>query len=72
MIINHVAQSHDRGQMALHFVSKTVSVDGRSSEELRLHIEDILQTEGVPVRWAIVDADKNAGTCRVDAVISRC
>lgn len=62
---------HNKSKMSLHFVSKTVSVSGRSSEELRIHIENVLQSEGAPVRWAIVEADENAGTCRVDAVVSQ-
>lgn len=59
------------GKMNLHFVSKIISVDGRSSDELRRHIERAVEKEGDPVRWAIVDADQNKGTCRVDAVVSR-
>lgn len=57
--------------MTLHFISKMISVDGRSSEQLRQHIESTLKTEGEPVRWAIVEADETNGTCQVDAVISR-
>lgn len=61
----------DSNCMTLHFISKTVSVDGRSSDQLREHIEDVLEVEGDPVRWAIVEVDKDLGTCRVDAVVSR-
>lgn len=59
------------GVTTLQFVSKIISVDGRSSDDLRRHIERLIKEEGDPVRWAIVDADQNNGTCRVDAVVSR-
>lgn len=72
MAMNGVAKQYNAGRMTLHFLSKTVSLDGRSSEELRVHIENILHMEGVPVRWAVVEADENIGTCRVDAIVSRC
>lgn len=57
--------------MTLHFISKTVSVDGRPSDELAQHIEEILGGEGEPVRWAIVETNAEKQTCRVDAVVSR-
>lgn len=57
--------------MNLRFVSKTVKSEGLSSGELREHVESILRDEGDPVRWAIVEAKKKEGTCRVDAVVSQ-
>lgn len=71
MAMNGVAKQYNTGRMTLHFVSKTVSLNGRSSEELRIHIGNILRMEGVPVRWAIVEANENVGTCRVDAIVSK-
>lgn len=57
--------------MTLHFVSMEVLVEGRNSEQLRSHIEWCLSREGAPVRWAVVESDETAGTCRIDAVVSR-
>lgn len=67
---NNEAPGEFKG-MTLHFISKTILVDGRPSNVLRQHIEDVLQEEGDPIRWAIVDADIEQQTCRVDAVVSR-
>lgn len=58
--------------MVLFFVSKTVAIDGRSSLQLRTHIENLLKAEGDPVRWAITKVDNMQGTCAVDAVLSTC
>lgn len=57
--------------MTLHFVSLEVTVGGRNSEQLRQHVEESLEKEGEPVRWAIVDSNEETGTCRVDAVVSK-
>jgi len=66
-------ETHPRWvSMALKFISKNVSVDGRNSIELREHIELTLSEEGDPVRWAVVEANEEEGTCRIDAVVSNC
>lgn len=64
------SKSRWRG-MTLHFISLEISRDGRGSKQLHEHILEKLAMEGDPVRWAIVAADEEKGTCCVDAVVSR-
>lgn len=56
--------------MELKFVSKLVNVDGKDSYQLLKHIEKVLEAEGEPVRWAIVESNQKERTCRVDAVVT--
>lgn len=63
--------SGNLSNMKLHFISKVLSTDGRPSHQLKRHIEYVLRVEGDPVRWAIVEADEQKMTVRVDAVVSR-
>lgn len=63
--------SDNLSNMKLHFISKVLSTDGRPSHQLKRHVEDVLRVEGDPVRWAIVEADEQKMTVRVDAVVSR-
>ena len=57
--------------MTLHFVALEVSRDKRNSKELNDYIVERLEEEGDPVRWAIVAADEEKGTCFIEAVVSR-
>lgn len=57
--------------MTLHFVNLEVSRDGRNSKELNDYILRRLAQDGDPVRWAIVAADEQKGTCYIEAVVSR-
>lgn len=57
--------------MKLDFVSLTVYKENRDSSQLVDHIEEKLQEHGDPIRWAIIEGNTEAGTCRVDAVVSR-